>query len=240
MPLENAVSITTLDANNPLGSDPIASADDHIRLIKSVLKTVFPTLNAPITVSPADLNTRGVPSGLIAMWSGLVANIPSGWTLCNGLNGTPDLRDRFIVGAGNSYAVGAQGGSVTAVTTVAGAHSHTSSVAGEHTPTGIAKEHVLTIEEMPSHQHGTSWGEAYLENAKYGTRGSPNQKGAGDSDTDNYEYLTEKVGGGKGHTHDVEFQPVAGHSHTTDSQGNHTHTVDTRSPYLALCFIMKV
>ena len=41
----------------------------------------------------------GVPSGVIVMWSGTVATIPSGWYLCDGSNGTPDLRDKFIVGA---------------------------------------------------------------------------------------------------------------------------------------------
>lgn len=42
---------------------------------------------------------QAVPSGLIAMWKGTVAAIPAGWTLCNGANGTPDLRDKFVVGA---------------------------------------------------------------------------------------------------------------------------------------------
>jgi len=41
----------------------------------------------------------GVPSGVIAMWSGTIATIPTGWVLCDGNNSTPDLRDRFIVGA---------------------------------------------------------------------------------------------------------------------------------------------
>lgn len=46
------------------------------------------------------VNTMGIPSGAIIMWSGDTSNIPSGWRLCNGENGTPDLRDRFILGAG--------------------------------------------------------------------------------------------------------------------------------------------
>jgi hypothetical protein len=37
-----------------------------------------------------------IPSGTIAMWKGSIATIPSGWVLCNGANGTPDLRDRFV------------------------------------------------------------------------------------------------------------------------------------------------
>ena len=51
-----------------------------------------------------------VPSGVIMMWSGAANAIPSGYVLCDGNNGTHDLRDRFVVGAGNSYAVGATGG----------------------------------------------------------------------------------------------------------------------------------
>ena len=81
--------------------------------------------------------SEGIPSGLIAMWSGLADNIPSGWLLCNGQNGTPDLRDRFIVGAGNAYAVYARGGAAT------GAVS------------GQTGETTLTVAQMPSHSHST-------------------------------------------------------------------------------------
>jgi hypothetical protein len=55
-------------------------------------------------------SVSAVPSGGIIMWSGSIGSIPSGYVLCNGSNGTPDLRDRFIVGAGNSYSVGNNGG----------------------------------------------------------------------------------------------------------------------------------
>jgi hypothetical protein len=40
-----------------------------------------------------------IPKGIIAIWSGSIASIPSGWKLCDGNNGTPDLRNRFIIGA---------------------------------------------------------------------------------------------------------------------------------------------
>jgi len=55
----------------------------------------------------------GVPTGGIIMWSGSIANIPSGFALCDGNNGTPDLTDRFIVGAGGSESVGDTGGTDT-------------------------------------------------------------------------------------------------------------------------------
>lgn len=52
-----------------------------------------------------------LPSGTILLWSGSIASIPSGFVLCDGTLGTPDLRDRFVVGAGLTYAVDASGGS---------------------------------------------------------------------------------------------------------------------------------
>jgi hypothetical protein len=62
------------------------------------------------------------PVGGIIMWSGSIASIPSGWALCNGSNGTPDLRNRFVVGAGSTYAVDATGGSADAIVV---SHTHT-------------------------------------------------------------------------------------------------------------------
>lgn len=64
---------------------------------------------------------NGVPSGCIVLWSGSIASIPSGWVLCNGSSGTPDLRNRFVVGAGSTYAVAATGGSADATLV---SHSH--------------------------------------------------------------------------------------------------------------------
>ena len=63
-----------------------------------------------------------VPKGLICMWSG--STVPTGWYLCNGQNGTPDLRNRFIVGSGSGYSIGATGGSNTVTLTVAQMPSH--------------------------------------------------------------------------------------------------------------------
>lgn len=64
-----------------------------------------------------------VPSGTICLWSGSIATIPTGWYLCNGSNGTPDLRNRFVIGAGTggTYAVGETGGA----SSVNLAHTHT-------------------------------------------------------------------------------------------------------------------
>ncbi len=66
-----------------------------------------------------------IPIGGIIMWSGSIASIPTGWALCNGSNGTPNLVDRFIVGSGSAYAIGATGGSANS-TLVSHSHSVTS------------------------------------------------------------------------------------------------------------------
>jgi microcystin-dependent protein len=85
-----------------------------------------------------------VPPGVVVMWSGSIGSIPDGWALCDGTNGTPNLRNRFIVGAGGSYAVAATGGEAS---------------------------HTLTIAEMPAHNHGgvTSTDGAHTHEVRYYT-----------------------------------------------------------------------
>jgi hypothetical protein len=64
-------------------------------------------------------------AGMIMLWSGSSATIPSGWLLCDGSSSTPDLRNRFVVGATSTYAVGATGGSADAIVV---SHTHTATV----------------------------------------------------------------------------------------------------------------
>jgi len=72
--------------------------------------------------------------GGIVIWSGSTLDIPSGWQLCDGTNGTPDLRNRFVVGAGNTYSVGDTGGTADSVLV---SHTHTSTVNNnDHSHTG--------------------------------------------------------------------------------------------------------
>jgi hypothetical protein len=87
---------------------------------------------------------NGVPSGCIMLWSGSIGSIPSGWNLCNGTNGTPNLMDRFIVSAGGTYPVGAAGGSADAIVV---SHSH---IASFNPPTATS-----TVND-PGHSHTTN------------------------------------------------------------------------------------
>ena len=102
--------------------------------------------------SYVDSKASGVPSGVIVMWSGAANSIPSGWLLCNGQNGTPDLRDRFIVGAGNSYGVGTTGGSaqVTLTESQMPSHRHGYNIISNYGPGGGGQHFVPDIyEENP-------------------------------------------------------------------------------------------
>ena len=83
------------------------------------LDNLYPILQNAPTSAPA------IPSGGIILWSGSTGSVPSGWYLCDGTNGTPDLRNSFIVGAGNTYAVGATGGTADAIVV---SHTHTATV----------------------------------------------------------------------------------------------------------------
>jgi hypothetical protein len=94
---------------------------------------------------------RVTPVGGIIMFSGLVASIPTGWQLCNGTNGTPDLRDKFVIGAtadsggqAKTNITGAplkSGGSKDAIVAT---HTHTVAVSG------------TTGSENATHSHNAS------------------------------------------------------------------------------------
>lgn len=93
---------------------------DEFALIDSAASNVLKKLTwANLVVT---LRSALTPSGVVWLWTGSVATIPSGFLLCDGTVGTPDLRNRFVVGAGSGYAVGAAGGSADAVVVT---HSHT-------------------------------------------------------------------------------------------------------------------
>jgi len=83
-----------------------------------------------------------IPSGIITMWSGTIATIPSGWYLCNGSNGTPDLRNKFIVGAYSDT-------SGTAYTTITGSNTQTG---GTKDAIVVSHTHTATVTD-PGHLH---------------------------------------------------------------------------------------
>ncbi|TGE36896.1 hypothetical protein E4K67_17510 [Desulfosporosinus fructosivorans] len=90
----------------------------------------------------------GIPSGAIVMWSGSIASIPSGWAICNGANGTPNLVNRFIVGAGSTYNMGSTGGTST------NDISHTHTASGSSGYAGSHSHSYSSATGSPSDTHG--------------------------------------------------------------------------------------
>jgi len=92
-----------------------------------------------------------IPVGGIIMWSGTIANIPTGWALCNGSNSTPDLRNRFVVGAHSGAGIG------TVLTAGPGFNADDGTLSSTYTPgnSGGETAHQLTTAELASHSHTT-------------------------------------------------------------------------------------
>lgn len=137
----------TVPNTNPIILDAAGRTPNEIWLqtgysYKFVLQTsTGTTLQTLDNLYPILQNATATAStfltGMIIIWSGSLGSIPAGWVLCNGSNGTPDLRDRFVVAAGSTYAVGATGGSADAIVV-----SHT------HTATSVVTD--------PGHNHTVS------------------------------------------------------------------------------------
>lgn len=206
--LSGSVTLNTIDA--------ASSATNYNFLVQQSNKVV------------KQVNAAPIPVGGIIMWSGTIATIPSGWALCNGSNGTPDLRNKFIVGAHSDL-------SGTAKSNIEGA-SDFNQTGGDisHNHGGNTGNHTLNSSQIPSHYHNYK-DSYYIEfnNPGVGAGGAIGgvdyvgptaYRGSGDSDGDNkYVYYrnmtTNSTGGQTGHNHSI-------------STDNHL------PPYFALAYIM--
>lgn len=136
----------SIQANGPVATDNgDVNGDGGINIGDPIylLEYLFAQGPAPVAIAGGP----DIPSGIIVLWSGMSADVPIGWDLCDGSDGTPDLRDRFVVGAGGTYIPGETGGldEVTLTTAQMPAHSHSyndyywhdsGNVASYSTPTG--------------------------------------------------------------------------------------------------------
>jgi hypothetical protein len=176
------------------------------------------------TAGNAETASNGVPQGAIIMWSGSIAQIPAGWALCDGTNGTPDLRSRFIVGAGTggTYNVGDKSQSLSY--TINLAHTH------------IINSTDINHTHNDDHRHS-------------GTTGTENKK----KEVDNSNEVNQDNVTDDGHSHgfttnlksEASFGNTTGlmnqnnsHSHSENSQLSSSQ--DIRPPYFALAFIIKL
>lgn len=196
------------------------------------VKTAVDTLGDTLAI------TSGIPSGGIIMWSGSTSNIPSGWTLCNGSNGTPNLIDRFVVGAGGAYNPNVIGGSAN---TTLPLHTHgvSSTFYGQpmqthsHAVVDYGHSHVVND---PGHSHQT--GRANRDSV--GSAAPTLITGSNTSTTSSFTNITLRTA-------------QSGVTVNPSSAGTPTGTVATvietagvnpggtnLPPYYALCYIMKI
>ena len=198
---------------------------------------------------------EGVPSGVIAMWSGQTTAIPSGWVLCDGNNSTPNLVDKFIMGASASNELSTGGAnslslasgnipshthSFSATSGAGGAHNHSGSTSntGAHTHSG-------NTNNTGAHTHSMS----NLGGFAYPTTNANQQSQSGWKRSGG-----ENTGSAGAHSHNLTINSAGAHSHnlTINNSSTHTHSVsgttgstgsgsafDNRPAFMALAFIMK-
>jgi microcystin-dependent protein len=173
------------------------------------------------------VNTAGnfdaIAAGIITMWSGSIGAIPSGWFLCDGTNGTPDLRDRFIVGAGSTYAVNATGGAATVTLTQAQTPAHTHGYGPANVVSGGTHGHGVND---PTHLHT-------YQRRNRGAGATPESQNGG------LGAVVATVASGTG----IFLSDAGSHAHnygptnTTSIGSSGSH--ENRPPYFALCYIRK-
>lgn len=118
----------------------VAPAVDDELYIRDVSET--PALESK-RITTANLLSLIVPSGLIVMWHGTIANIPSGWVICDGNNSTPNLLAKFVQGVATAATnPGTTGGAQSKTMTVGG----TKRVGSSYTASGTGLNSLGTVE----------------------------------------------------------------------------------------------
>ena len=178
------------------------------------------------------------------MWSDASNDIPIGWTLCNGSNGTPDLQNRFIIGAGSTYAVNATGGSTTKTISMSNlpAHNHSAFISGISCASAGAHTHNIS--------GSISGGSVYVEisggNIRINSALHVHTNGVG-----TYLRIDDSSSAGA-----LPVNGASPSSMSSVSNGAHKHSItggtvtvnntgsgsafDIMPPYYTLCFIMKL
>ena len=191
MALESGTYINSLVATNPVATDGLAQADDHMRLIKAAIKATFPNITGAVTVTHTDLNTvttPAFPAGTRMLFQQTAA--PTGWTKDTA---NDDKALRVVSGTAGTGGTNALSSlDATAVGTVS------SSIAG------ATASHILTIAQMPAHSHtGTVNLRTNYESGTSGLSpvGNANANFVGHGT--NPALSINNNGGGGGHAHGV-------------------------------------
>lgn len=240
--IETVVSGKTLSPREKITSQAYAL---HSRTAEDIEKSNGSTINFKIgSEIKSKINSNGefssfiggttyymVPRGAIIIWSGTIANIPAGWQLCDGTNGSPDLTDRFILSVSAAENPGASGG----------AHSKT-----------------ILASQLPAHSHYAISGNQSITHT-HGMQHTHTYSGTTDSyDPPSNQASGGSISMSKAHTHSYSGSTngvigVTTNVSTTNEDVNHNHTIsvndsgqtrgstiDFRPAYYKLAFIMKL
>ena len=220
---EVGVSAATASANHFITMVDTASGNENIRVDTDLTyNPVTNTLNVP-NISGNGSGLSGIEAfvtGMIILWYGNTGNIPTGFVLCDGSGGTPDLRDRFVVGAGSAYSPGNSGCNSSVTLSTSQLPSHTHGDGSLSTNTATLTGSVSGISES----FGGFGGSASGVFSKFGgvnlggTPGNPDSNACGGFNFNG------------NHSHDV--------TGSTGSTGSGS-SIENRPPYYALCYIMK-
>ena len=197
--------------------------------------------NVPCAQHIKALQASIVPSGCILMWGGAKSDIPNGWVLCDGANGTPDLRDRFILSVGTGEEPGGSGGSHTKVLAVANlpAHGHSYATSVEN------RSHVhtasVTIASAGAH-HSTGRSKAFSGITASSAGWHLLRRVVSGDDYDATSRITHTAEGA--HIHSAtgtlgNASQTHYHSGVTDNTGLGA-AIDIKPKYYKLAFIMKL
>ena len=199
--INNIATINRLTVNNNTtlnGHLEITSLNQQAGISTFNNLKVLNSLNVNNDVTAARLFGEGViPLGGIIMWSGTIASIPSGWALCNGSNGTPDLRNRFIVGAHSGAGIG------TISTSGPGFNVDNGTLNANYTPGNAGGEtaHQLTIAELAAHTHTGS--------ALYPGPGAEQNQQGGAEDSTSFNINSGSTGSNKFHENRPPYYALA-------------------------------
>ena len=178
------------------------------------------TANAFIGDGSGLTGINSVPKGLISLWYGSVASIPAGYFLCDGTNETPDLRDRFIRGAGSTYNPGDTGGANSFTLSTANLPAHTHSD-GNYAGSGNTSNN-------GSHNHGINAGGAHGHNLSNNGAHSHSIPPVGGGRDGAYAihagYVVGNAATGSAGNHNHNINSAGNHGHNTNGAGNHNHS----------------
>lgn len=208
---------------------------------------------------------NGVPVGGVIMWWGAANEVPDGWVICDGENGTPDMRGRFPIGASDKYTRGSTGGYEDATLVEHNHGGRTGTQDANHTHSGNtasagAHIHDVTVESGGAHTHSGSTSSATVQgtstNRTITYDGKPNSSERTQatiaSRTAHSHTHTVTVNSGGAHTHSASSASAGAHTHsfsTGNESQNHRHSISSSGesakgknmpPYKSLHFIMRV